>query len=203
VIAYELLNGVHPYDRCSAPRARERGLRPAPIRSLKRKEARVIERCLSFDRAARPQNAAEFLKAFRGVSTLQKASIAAVFVLAAAALGFWRQSYIESGPSMPFAQLSPTLQQEFRAHMGEGEEAWKFYERDGIGDALEVALSFYAQAWDVHPRNREAAAALDRAAAALLDAAGEDGELRRMYARQLLERSAHFRNDPRVREAAQ
>ena len=42
--------------------------------------------------------------------------------------------------------------------MQEGDEAWRFYERDGFADAIVGALTEYAQAYDLHPRNREAVA---------------------------------------------
>ncbi len=72
IIAYELLTGFHPYSRHSAPAARKLGLKPDPLKGLKRKEAKAIERCLSFDRKRRPQNAGDFLKLFRGVTALQR-----------------------------------------------------------------------------------------------------------------------------------
>ena len=89
IIAYELMTGLHPYQRHSAPGARKLGIKPAPLKGLKRKQARAIESCLSFDRRQRPQNAGEFLKAFRGVTALQKATLAATVVLTLAAGYLW------------------------------------------------------------------------------------------------------------------
>ena len=37
--------------------ARKLEIKPAPLKGLKRKHARAIERCLSFERKDRPQNA--------------------------------------------------------------------------------------------------------------------------------------------------
>ncbi|HVF15836.1 MAG TPA: serine/threonine-protein kinase, partial [Steroidobacteraceae bacterium] len=85
IIAYELLTGFHPYQRHSAPKARKLGVKPPPLKGLKLREARALERCLSFDRAQRPQDAAEFLKLFRGVTALQKTLIAATVILTVAA----------------------------------------------------------------------------------------------------------------------
>jgi hypothetical protein len=202
IIAYELLTGFHPYQRHSAPNARKLGIKPAPIKGLKRKQARAIESCLSFERKDRPQNADEFLKAFRGVTRLQKVTLAASAVLALVAGYLWYQNYLETSPAIPFAELPAEVQQEFREAMQVGNEAWAFYEREGFTDAINGALTKYAEAYDLHPRNREAVAALNRAADAALKAAGNDTELRREIARQLQERSVHFRKYTPVVEAA-
>ena len=62
VIAYEMLTGKHPFERCSLSVARQQKLTFAPIPDLNRRARRLIERCLSFDRATRPQNGDRFLK---------------------------------------------------------------------------------------------------------------------------------------------
>jgi hypothetical protein len=61
VIAYELLTGVHPFNRASPGVAASRQLQPLPIPGLDRRIRRVIERCLSFDRNDRPATGASFL----------------------------------------------------------------------------------------------------------------------------------------------
>jgi serine/threonine protein kinase len=200
IIAYELITGLHPYQRHSAPSARKLGLRPAPLKGLKRKQARAIERCLSFDRRQRPQTASEFLKAFRGVTALQKTTLAAIVLLTFAAGYLARQNYLETSPSFPFAQLPLEKQQEFRQKMQEGDEAWAFVER-GETYALPDAIDRYAKAYAIHPRNRSAVAALNRSADALLDAAGNEEE-RREFARNLQDQSIHFHKYPPVVEAA-
>jgi hypothetical protein len=202
IIAYELVTGFHPYQRHSAPNARKLGIKPAALKGLKRKQARAIESCLSFDRKDRPQNAGEFLKAFRGVTRLQKVTLAASAILALAAGHLWYQNYLETSPAIAFNQLPAEVQQKFRAAMQDGNEAWQFYERDGLADAIEGALTRYAEAYDLHPRNREAVAALNRAADAALRAAGDDEERRRQTARNLQDRSAYFRKYAPVVAAA-
>jgi hypothetical protein len=62
VIAYEMLAGAHPFQRCTLAVARQRGLQLAPIPGLNRHARKLIERCLSFERAARPKDGAMFLK---------------------------------------------------------------------------------------------------------------------------------------------
>lgn len=202
IIAYELVTGFHPYQRHSAPNARKLGIKPAPLKGLKRKQARAIERCLSFERKDRPQDASEFLKAFRGVTRLQKITLAASAVLAVTAGYLWYQNYVETSPAIPFTELTAEVQRDFRAAMQEGNEAWVFYQRDGFTDAIDSALTKYAEAYDMHPRNREAVAALNRAADAALGAAGSDVDLRRQIAQNLQERSTYFRKYAPVVDAA-
>lgn len=201
IIAYELLTGCHPYNRNSAVQARELAIKCPPLRGLKRKQARAIESCLSLDRKGRPQDAGQFLKAFRGPSILQRTALgtAAVFALVAVFLGY--QNYVEMGPAIPFSQLPADKQLEFTQKMNDGDAAWKFFEHDRIGDALDSAIDFYADAYAVHPRNRQAVAALNKAADEVLRAA-HDPEMKRDLARKLQERSDYYRKYAPVVEAA-
>lgn len=202
IIAYELVTGFHPYQRHSAPNARKLGIKPAPLKGLKRKQARAIESCLSFERKDRPQNAGDFLKAFRGVTRLQKVTLAASAVLALAAGYFWYQSYVETSPAIAFSELPADVQQQFRAAMKEGDEAWAFYEREGFADAIESSLASYAKAYDLHPRNREAVAALNRAADEALRVTKQDPARRHEIAASLQQLSTHFRKYAPVVDAA-
>jgi predicted Ser/Thr protein kinase len=200
IIAYELLTGFHPYQRHSAPKARELGVKPPPLKGLKLREARALERCLSFDRKQRPQDAAEFLKLFRGVTGLQKALIAATAVLTVAAGYATYEYYREAGPAVPFSQLSATAQQEFRNAMTEGDAVWVLYEHDHNPAQVADALVLYSNAYDIHPRNREASKALAKAGDEYLKRA-EDAADRRKRAETLLQGSAFFRRYSPVLEA--
>jgi hypothetical protein len=168
IIAYELLTGFHPYQRHSAPAARKLGLKPEPLKGLKRKEVKAIERCLSFDRKQRPQSAGDFLKLFRGVTALQQATLAATAVLALVAGYQYYQYYVETSPAIPFSELTLEKQAEFKNNMAQGDQAWQFYARDNISDGAVSAIDFYVKAYDIHPRNREAVAGLKKAADAVL-----------------------------------
>ncbi|MGH8187996.1 MAG: hypothetical protein ACREUC_15660, partial [Steroidobacteraceae bacterium] len=203
IIAYELVTGFHPYQRHSAPSARKLGIKPAPLKGLKLKQARAIESCLSFDRRKRPQNASEFLKAFRGVSTLQKATLAAVAVLAVVAGYVSYQNYVETSPAIPFSALPAAQQQDFQRYMTEGNQAWGFFDRERFVEALNDAAEFYSRAYDIHPRNRDAVTGLNNVADALLEAAGDDATLRKQIAIQLQSQSTHFRKYAPVVDAAQ
>jgi hypothetical protein len=192
IIAYELLTGFHPYQRHSAPGARKLGLKPPALKGLKRKEMRAIERCLSLERKKRPQNAAEFLKLFRGVTTLQKATLAAAAVLALVAGYQYYQYYVETSPAIPFNELPSEAQKVFREKMAEGDEFWGFYEREHQTDAAINAVDLYGQAYALHPRNREAVAALKKSSDSLLAIPNLDEKTRQALAKDLQTKSAYY-----------
>lgn len=202
IVGYELLTGFHPYQRHAAPAARKLGLKPPPLKGLKLHEVRALERCLSFERKHRPRDAAEFLKAFRGVATLQKASVAAAAVLALTSGYFWYQSYREAGPAIAFAQLPADTQREFAERMSDGDREWGFYRSDGNVAALQASIVQYSRAYALHPRNRDAVTALRRSADELLALAGSDPEKRRAVAQMLQENSDYFRKYAPAIEAA-
>lgn len=203
IIAYELLTGFHPYQRHSAPKARKLGVRPPTLKGLKRREARALERCLSFDRAQRPQDAQEFLKLFRGITVLQKTLVAATAVLTIAAAALSYQNYRESGPANAFEQLPQVQQQEFIDAMRDGDAEMGFFEREGGAAPLQSALAHYATAYQLHPRNREATEKLERVADELLKLAGEDAKSRREVAESVRAQSDEFyRRYPPLVEAA-
>ncbi|HTE42519.1 MAG TPA: serine/threonine-protein kinase [Steroidobacteraceae bacterium] len=71
VIAYELLTGHHPFQRQSLTVARQRQLALQPIPRLGRRRAKLLERCLSFERKQWPGNASDFLDSLRGPALLR------------------------------------------------------------------------------------------------------------------------------------
>ncbi len=52
-VVYELLTGVHPYQRIDAVKASQTGLQPRPIRKLSRRQWRALKQGLAFRRADR------------------------------------------------------------------------------------------------------------------------------------------------------
>ena len=192
IIAYEMLTGFHPYQRHSAPGARKLGLKPAPLKGLKRKEARAIEGCLSLDRKYRPQDASAFLKSFRGVTALQKATLAATAVLTLVAGYQYYQYYVETSPSIPFSELPSQAQAAFRNSMTEGNKFWGFFESEHQVDGALQAVTLYGEAYDKHPRNREAVAALKKAADALLAMPDLNEKQRQELAKYLQSQSAYY-----------
>jgi serine/threonine protein kinase len=71
VIAYELLTGMHPFNRYSLTTARQKNLSWAPVPGLNRRASKLIERCLSFERTNRPNNATRFVKRMHGPALLR------------------------------------------------------------------------------------------------------------------------------------
>jgi len=195
LIAYELLGGVHPYKRQGAAEARKLGMKPAPIKGLPRREWKTIESAVSFDRARRPQDADEFLKALRGVTKLQKGLMAATLILATTAGYFAYSSYREGGPEIPFTSLPAATQQQFSSYMSDGDKLWGFYVKDKNILALQEAVEQYAAAYELHPRNRDAVKALTRAADAALEATQSNPEQQREFAKSLIERSSFLAKD--------
>jgi hypothetical protein len=59
VVIYLMLTGRHPYDRTPANEAERQQLRPQRPHRLSRRQWRVLERCLAFDRHKRPASVAE------------------------------------------------------------------------------------------------------------------------------------------------
>jgi hypothetical protein len=200
IIAYELLTGSHPYQRHSAPGARSLGIKYPPLKGLRLREARAIERCLSFDRRVRPQDAGEFLKAFRGVTRLQKASLAAVGMLAVVAGYLAYQNRVEVGPAIPFDKLPLLTQSEFQEQMAEGKKEWGFWVNEHNEQGLVGAISYFSKAYELHPRNRDAVAALEMAADAQL-AVVKDVATRHDIACNLQATSEYYRKYPPVLEA--
>jgi serine/threonine protein kinase len=201
IIAYELLTGLHPYQRHSAPGARKLGLKPPPLKGLKRKEMRAIEACLSLERKRRPQDASAFLKLFRGVTALQKATMAAAAVLAMVAGYLWYQNYLETSPAIPFNELPSDVQADFRSKMTEGDKFWGFFENEHQVDGAFQAVTLYGLAYAAHPRNREAVAALKKAADALLGMPDLDEKKRQELAKYLQTQSAFYEKYAPVVEA--
>ncbi len=71
VIAYELLTGKHPFQRVSLTTARQKSLPLVPIPGLKRRAAKLIAHCLSFERNERPDDAVHFLQRMHGPAWLR------------------------------------------------------------------------------------------------------------------------------------
>jgi hypothetical protein len=200
LISYELLTGSHPYKNVSSAVAQQQGLKPAPIKGLSRREWKTIERSLAFNRAQRPQDASAFLKGLAGITKLQQVSmvVAASFAVIAMVVGY--RGYQAAGPAIPFAQLPAATQQEFVADMKEGDASLQFYTKSHNLIVLQDAVEQYAQAYALHPRNRDATAALERSADTALKAAQQDPDKMIEVAKMLAERSDYLAKYPPVRE---
>lgn len=71
VIAYELLSGKHPFQRTSLTVARQKGMQIETIPGLKRRAAKLIAHCLSFEGKYRPSDGDRFLRRMQGPAWLR------------------------------------------------------------------------------------------------------------------------------------
>jgi serine/threonine protein kinase len=59
-VAYELLTGKHPFNKLSAPKVLEKGLRPAPITKLSKRQNRALLNALTITREERTPSVEKF-----------------------------------------------------------------------------------------------------------------------------------------------
>jgi hypothetical protein len=170
LVAYELLSGRHPFGGRAADEVAAQGLGPAPLKDIGRREWRAIDRALALDRNRRWPDAQAFAEALEGVSPWVPAlgALAAALAVAAAYSGY--VGYAKSRPDVPFEALPQDVQLRFQQAMDLGDYAYRAGTEALSGsEALGViydAVSQYADAYATHPRNPDAARALERALAA-------------------------------------
>lgn len=87
-VAYELYTGSHPFAKKPANKAAEKGLKPARIAGMKRRQWRAIERALAFRREDRIASVTEFWAAFesRSATPWWVSGVAVIGVLGVALL---------------------------------------------------------------------------------------------------------------------
>jgi hypothetical protein len=76
----------------------------------------------------------------------------------------WYRNYLASGPEIPFNELPAQTQREVRKDLDGGQEALQYVERTHEMSVIEDAVAGFAEAYSLHPRNREAVAGLERTA---------------------------------------
>jgi serine/threonine protein kinase len=90
-VAYELLSGRHPFDKLSAVKVKEKGLKPKPLAKLGKRQNRALLAALALDRAARTATVDRFWEGIapRETHTWRRVagSILAAAVLAGIAYG--------------------------------------------------------------------------------------------------------------------
>ena len=64
-VAYELLTGKHPFNKLSAPKILEKGLRPAPIAKLSKRQNRALLNALAVNREDRTPTVEQFWEGLR------------------------------------------------------------------------------------------------------------------------------------------
>ena len=135
-------------------------------------------------------------------SPLRVLSLAAIAAIAMAGGYLLHRQQRALDPDVPFERLPQATQMQFKMLMTGGDQEWDLYEKNHSVVALWDALDQYADAYRLHPRNREAVAALERSAkAALLEVPQDDAE-RRAMAQALSEKSEYLRTYPPVLNSA-
>ena len=198
VIAYELLSGRHPFDGQSAVEASRNRLVPAPLRELRRHEWRTLARCLAFDRAARPVDAAAFLRRFFPSTRLRNALVVTTACLVLVSAYLWYRSYQQSGPEVPWDQLPPQDQSIINASFADAEKGWELYTQQHMAGALTNLLEDYATVYAHQRRNREAVRGLKRVADEMLRQWQGDPAQQKEFAQMLAARNEILATYPPV-----
>jgi serine/threonine protein kinase len=157
VVAHELLTGRHPFDRLPADRAQERGLEPAALRMLPRRQRVAIAKALSFERARRHVNATTFLAHFDGPSPIRKAAYAATVIALVGVAGYAFYLNTQVRPDIPFSDLPLEAQQAFKTAIADGAQGLKF-------GALNDAFELYSRAYEIHRNDPQAIDGLESVA---------------------------------------
>ncbi|WP_269618385.1 serine/threonine-protein kinase [Zhongshania sp. BJYM1] len=146
IIAYQLFTGKHPFDRKKATVARDAGMQPKRIKGIPYYQWKAIAKALRFERTERWQNADQFYRQFSGAGRMARHLSIALLTMALAFGGYLSFYTPESGPDIPFEELSPVVQQKVLDNLGEADQAMKFSDFNG-------ALFYLDRAYDLHPRN--------------------------------------------------
>ena len=87
MICYELLSGMHPFNKKPADKAYAEKLKPKRIKSLKKRQWKALESALAFERDLRTPTVKKFITDF--TQRKQRHFLQAAAVLALAATGGW------------------------------------------------------------------------------------------------------------------
>jgi serine/threonine protein kinase len=191
LVSYELLTGRHPFGSLPANEAIAAKRVPARIKGLKTREWRAVQRALAFNRADRWQDAGAFLKALDGVSPWILGLSAAAVVLAGIAGWSGYQNWLESRPRVPFESLPARVQADFREAMSQGDDGFKYgttvlHGAEAASALYKDAISEYAKAYQLHPKNLDADRALRRSFDALKEQLSVADSSTRIEAREVL-----------------
>lgn len=177
-IAYELLAGRHPFGRRPADEARERGLRPEPIKGLSPRQWRALRKSLSLDRASRTADIMELLDGLRGKRRLVMA-VAAVGVLASAggsaAVWYWYDTQLGLLEPENLPEPKPITDPEVAAQVDRLLNAAEVHQMVGryVEPSGSSAYDAYRKVLELQPHNRDALAGLEAIAEHYADRARE------------------------------
>ncbi len=127
--------------------------------------------------------------------------LAATVLLALTSAYLWYRNYEQSGPAIAFDQLSLADRRQIQADIADGNREFNFYERQGIGDALNDALDHFADAYRRQKGNRDAVKGLKTVAQEMLKRVRGDPAALHELASNLAQHSEYLRTYPPVMDA--
>lgn len=95
-VAYEVLTGRHPYNKRSAPKARGAGMVVEAIPGFNRRQSRMMQKALAFERNEQPASVNEFMDGIepRKINKTQLVAGVVVSILLVVILATWVPSYL-------------------------------------------------------------------------------------------------------------
>jgi hypothetical protein len=95
-VAYQLLAaGKHPYNKVAAPKIKELGIKPKPIKGLNRKQQRTLMKALTVTREDRIATVEKFAEGMRSKKSHAKTIILATLFIAIIAAGIGYRPFLE------------------------------------------------------------------------------------------------------------
>ncbi|HEY8521315.1 MAG TPA: serine/threonine-protein kinase [Gammaproteobacteria bacterium] len=152
IVGYELLTGRHPFGRSTADEAQARGAKLPALPALPRRQRKALAKALAFERAARHEDAAAFLRHFDGPSPLRKTAYVGSLLLLAGAASYGWYSSVQLRPDTPWDALPPARQAAFVAAVEQGRAALAQADTAGAF-ALNDAFAYFDEAFAIHRNN--------------------------------------------------
>ena len=95
-VAYQLLaEGKHPYNKVAAPKIKELGIKPKPIKGLDRRQQRTLMKALTVTREERIPSVEKFLEGIQSRKSYTKQLILGLLFLIVIAIGAGYQPFIQ------------------------------------------------------------------------------------------------------------
>jgi len=146
IIACELLDGAHPYERKDARQVLRNKIRAKKLHIKNPFLRRCLMQAIELRRDHRIRDAQQFLKKFHWSRTApQKLSLIALLVLVGIAANVMYIQTIEP-ETIPFDSLTQEQQAQFHKYIQDGETALKF-------EDLEGAVVAFNHAYEIHQSN--------------------------------------------------
>ena len=158
LMSYELLSGLHPYQRKPATLAVSENLAAPRLKKIRHRQARTLMSSVALRRDDRLQTASEFQKGIDPPrSQLAIGALSAALLLTVTIIVLFQLGILGGERDLP-----EELQQRIAEHVEAGNDAL-------VSSDYDAALNFYVQAYDVYPENPEALVGFDTLVVALLN----------------------------------